>query len=181
MHPTHEPNSTLLRFFAGLAEYAFESRLGVVDPPLVDYLSLLLTRFVTSDSIYALRDLEGKRLEEVTEMLIEGQARVGEARREAHRHVGDFTLFWTGVYPEALPRLRGSQRADQLIDYSQQGKRAYFIASTIPSGESENGQADVLARLSVQFELCQYGLGEIRREWERRDEEGDSPRPMLLG
>ena len=30
------------------------------------------------------------------------------ARREVHRHIGDFTLFWTGVYPEALREMQFS-------------------------------------------------------------------------
>src|SRR5689334_21436214 len=44
--------SVLYRFFSGLAEYTFEARLGVADPPLVDYIALLLTRFVHCDTIY---------------------------------------------------------------------------------------------------------------------------------
>ena len=38
--------SAVRRFFTGLTEYAFESRLGVADPPLVDYIAELLVRFV---------------------------------------------------------------------------------------------------------------------------------------
>ena len=91
------PQLPLRDFFAGIAEYAFETRLGIADPPLVDYIAGLLTRFIRADSLYAVRDLAGHRLEEVGEMLIEGGARVGDARREVHRHIGDFTLFWTGV------------------------------------------------------------------------------------
>ena len=29
----------LRRFFAGLTEFAFQTRLGVADPPLVDYIA----------------------------------------------------------------------------------------------------------------------------------------------
>ncbi|MCH8924028.1 MAG: hypothetical protein IIA67_12870, partial [Planctomycetes bacterium] len=98
-----EPRENALhRFFAGLSEQTFEVRLGVVDPPLVDYISQLLTRFVHTNMIYRIRDLAGRRLLEIAEMLAEAEARVGVARREAHRHVGDFILFWSGVYPEAL-------------------------------------------------------------------------------
>ena len=53
-----------------------------------------------------------------------------DRRRECHRHVGDFTLFWTGVYPESLAMLRSSLSADHLVDYQQQGKRSYYLAST---------------------------------------------------
>ena len=41
-----------VRFFAGLTEYVFETRLGVVDPQLVDYVAELLGRFIHNDVIY---------------------------------------------------------------------------------------------------------------------------------
>jgi hypothetical protein len=110
-------------------------------------------------------------------MLTEAQQRVGSAKREIHRHIGDFTLFWTGVYPEALMRLRSTDRRDYLVDYCEQGKRAYHIASTIPA--EDHAENDVLERLSHDFEVCVQGLGEVRREWERRDP-GDTLRKLWL-
>jgi hypothetical protein len=166
---------TLRRFFAGVTEYAFHCRMGVVDPPLIDYLSTLLFRFVKSDEIFAVRSPTGRRLDQVADMLQEAQMRQGEARRQIHRHIGDFTLFWLGVYPEVVDRLRAG-RKDALIDYHQQGKRAYYIASTIPA-EHESAPTEVLQRLSEQFELCVYGLSEVRRQWEQSDR---PPGPAVL-
>jgi hypothetical protein len=167
----------LRRFFAGLTEFAFHSRLGVADPPLVDYIAELLVRFVRCDELYSVRSPRGQRLVQVSDMLAEAQHREGPARRQVHRHIGDFTLFWTGVYPEVIDGLRRGSK-DALIDYQQQGKRAYWIASTIPV-EKAAAPADVLARLSEQFDLCVYGLGEVRRQWEQRSDEPDAP--LLLG
>jgi hypothetical protein len=175
----HQDNrlSVIRRFFGGLTEFAFESRLGVADPPLVDYIAELLVRFVRSDELYAVRSVRGQRLVAVTDMLAEAQHREGPARQQVHRHIGDFTLFWTGVYPEVVERLRRGSK-DALIDYQQQGKRAYWIASTIPT-EKEKPTPDVLKRLSEQYELCVYGLGEVRRQWEQQS--GDADAPLLLG
>jgi hypothetical protein len=159
----------LRRYFAGLTEYTFQTQLGFADISLVDYVSDLLTRFVRTDTLYAVRSPVGKRLGTVADMMAEAQARVGEARRQAHRHIGDYTLFWTGVYPEALERLQSPHEKDHLLEFRAQGKRAYFVASTIPA-ESLAPGPDVLERLSTQFELCAYGLREVRREWERRDD-----------
>ena len=61
---------------------------------------------------------------------------------------------------------------------SAQGKRAYYIASTIPVAK-EVAPSDVLERLSEQFELCAYGLAEVRRQWE--DRTSDSGPTLLLG
>src|SRR5437588_10389663 len=126
------PDHPLRRLFAGLTEQTFMAALGVADPPLTDYLSVLLSRFVHIDALYRLRNTQGKRLEEVAEMMIEAEALPpeGRTRREVHRHIGDFTLFWTGVYPEALNKLRSVISRDFFIDYCEQVKRSYFIAST---------------------------------------------------
>ena len=169
----------LRRFFAGVAENAFAVRLGMADPPLVDYISDLLVRFTHRDSLYCIRDARGRRLTEVVEMLSEAAERVGLAKRRVHRHIGDFTLFWTGMYPEALSTQSPLPAMDSLIDYAEFGKRAYWIASTIESETQDETPGEVLERLSAQFELCSYGLKEIRMEWERRDD-GEAPRPFLI-
>ncbi len=176
MHPESRA-STVRRFFAGLTEFAFHARLGVADPPLVDYIAELLVRFVRSDDIYPVRTTRGQRLMQVADMLVEAQHREGPARQEVHRHIGDFTLFWTGVYPEVADSMRRTGK-DAFIDYQEQGKRAYWIASTIPV-EREKASAGVLKRLSENFELCVYGLGEVRRQWEQSDNDPDVP--ILFG
>jgi hypothetical protein len=172
------PSEQLQRYFTGLTEYAFQTRLGVADPPLLDYISKLLARFVHCDAIYKVRNLSGNRLDQVADMLAEADARIGESKREVHRHIGDYTLFWTGVFPEAVRRMRSPLRRDSLVDYCREGKRNYYIASTIRVADRDL-ETDVLHRLSHDFELCMYGLNEVRREWERRDE-GDLGRPPVI-
>jgi hypothetical protein len=157
----------LCRLFAGLTEQTFLQRLGVGDPRLIDYLAVLLSRFIHMDAIYRLRDAQGKRLEQVADMMLEAEALpAGRTRREFHRHIGDFTLFWTGVYPEAIGRFRSVLNKDHFIDYCEQGKRSYYIASTFDD-DPYREEAPVLRRLADEFELCAYGLGQVRREWER--------------
>jgi len=176
--PDAERRSEVLgRFFAGLTEYTFATRLGVADPSLIDYLSAMLSHFVRTDAIYGLRTPTGERLSQVADMLIEAQARQGSARRRVHRHIGDFTLFWTGLYPEIAERQRKGCK-DSLLDYQAQGKRNYLLASRLPAGK-ESAPDEVLERLSNNFELCVYGLGEVRKQWEER--EGESEGPLLLG
>jgi hypothetical protein len=179
------PGMPLRDYFAGIAEYTFHTRVGIADPALIDYISDLLTRFIRADSLYNVRDLGGRRLGEVALMMAEAEYRIGEARRDVHRHIGDFALFWTGVYPEALGHkpiekptdlsnaaaAKKSEANDRFIDYCTHGKRAYHIASTIP-GDDAKIRGELLERLSEEFELCAFGLSEARKEWERRDEDG---------
>jgi len=174
-----QPRDTLRRFFSGISEQTFQCQLGVADPALIDYISDLLVRFVRSDAVYRIRSLTGQPLAQVAVMMSEAEKRVGEAKRDVHKHIGDFTLFWAGVYPETLRKMQATSETDHLIDYCAHGKRSYWIASTM-SQEADERNCHVLSRLSREFELCAYGLREVRREWERRDNDGDSPTPLLL-
>src|SRR5437762_3807156 len=151
----------LRRLFAGLAEHAFFSHLGVADPPLIDYLSGLLTRFVHYDAVHRLRDRAGKPITELTEMVIEAEYLPpgGRTRREYYRHIGDFALFWTGIYPESLDRDRRHCK-DSFVDYTVQGKRGYWIASRLDEVD-HRAEAGLFLRLSEQFELCALGLREV--------------------
>jgi len=178
MAPVLSSADQLKRLFAALTEQTFQVEYGVADPPLIDYLADMLVRFVRLDAVFKVRDVMGRRLEEVAEMLIEAEEREANPKREIHRHIGDFTLFWTGVYPEALKVLKRSELKDSLIDFSAQGKRAYYIASTIPA-DDQSAQPEVLGKLSTQFELCSFGLHEVRQEWERRDD-GTADVPIIF-
>ena len=167
-----ESRSSIDRFFSGLSEYIFESKLGVADVQLVDYVSNIMLRFVRMESLHRVRRNNGRPATEVFEMLCEAEQRIGLARREVHRHIGDFTLFWSGMYPERLRKIKPENSRDGFLDYCQQGKRAYAIAAEIEGGE-DRPSCDLLHRLSDEFELCAYGLREIRREWEEGDIDGD--------
>lgn len=169
-HPLH-------RLFRGLTEHTFQTELGIADVRLVDYVAQLLARFVPSDQVWALRGRDGRRLGEVAAM-INAAVSAGKAQRaECLKQVGDFTLFWTGVFPEAFDSKHTPLPAGTLTDCQQQGKRSYFLASTY----CETDEAATLRRLSSEFELCAFGLNRVRREWERFEPPSDSQgRPLLI-
>jgi hypothetical protein len=168
MAPELTSENPLKKWLSGLTEQTFEVEYGIADPPLIDYLTDMLVRFVRLDAVFAIRDEVGRRLDQVVDMLREAECREAEPRREVHRHIGDFTLFWSGMYPESLRKIRAAGSADGFLDYCSQGKRAYRIAAQIEGGEGPP-PSELLLRLSEQFELCAYGLREVRREWEENE------------
>lgn len=166
MRPISDPGQ-LGRFFAAYAEHAFLDHLGVVDTPLVDYLSGLLVRFVHRDQIFPLRPTGGVRMTALSDMVeaVERAESVGPDRRELFRHIGDFTLFWTGVFPEAVTG-RPRAFAVGIEHFTEQGKRSYYVASTYRDTPEQADEAPILRRLSDQFEVCAVGLRRARDLWE---------------
>ncbi len=155
--------------FHSLVDRTFRRELGIREAELTRYVGEVLVNFTHRDNIFRIRDARGRPLEEVAEMLMEGDvslhARSFDREREVHKHIGDFTLFWTGVYPEMLRFFRAASRKDHLIDYVEQGRRSYRIASTFRYGPYAE-EAPVLLQLSDRFETCMFGLHLVRRELE---------------
>ena len=163
------PDHPIRDLFGGVLERSFQLHLGVNDPQMTRYLANVMVDFTHRDSIFRIRDARGQRLEEVAEMLVEGDVSLNatsfEREREVHKHIGDFTLFWTGVYPEMLRHFRAAIRKDHLVDYVEQGRKSYQIASTFDHGNYAE-EAPVLRQLAQDFETCMVGLHLARKELE---------------
>lgn len=161
-------------FFAVLTEKNFYEQLGWPDPRVIRYVADLLADFSDVDRAYPFRDQHGRARTLVSEMLLEAESGTsGVADRDAHRQIGDFTLFMMGLFPEHLTRLKTriiSASGDFLLDYVKVGKRSYRIVAELPEEGSEEsvGGATLFRRLSEHFELCVAGLGYIREDLRRQ-------------
>lgn len=138
------------------------------DPALTEYLADLLVEFTHVDRLNAVRNAQGKRLDQIAATLsvLSDQQSTGAVERDQtlYRHIGDYTLFWAGVYPEQLKRDR-HLRVDALQDYVAQGRRSYAIVSDLAK-EDDRPPSSLFRHLSEDFEFCLYGLGLVRRGWE---------------
>jgi hypothetical protein len=111
-----ERSHPLRRLFTELVERRFFCDLSLRDSRVAGYVSDLLTQFTRMDNLYPVCDARGRRLEEVGEMLTESNpllSEVGcfERERSVRKHIGDFTLFWVGMFPESLARRRLARRS----------------------------------------------------------------------
>lgn len=158
----------LRKLFGGMVENVFMSDVGICDPQLTDYLGDLLADFVHVDRIYRMQSVDGQVICEVSR--IEAEAYLGpeiDAATRAlvvNRFIGDFTLFWTGLFPENL-RLRRDGH-DRLREYVLQGRRSYGIAGELAAPGSRP-PASLLRRLSAEFEVCVHGLSLVRSGLDR--------------
>lgn len=157
-------NHPLRKLFRGMVEQVFFTEIGICDPGLTDYLGSLLSEFVHIDQIYRLRSVSGEAIRELSRM--EAEAFLADAvdeiqrRQIINRYIGDFTLFWVGVYPESLQRRRGAR----LSAYLEQGKRSYGIAGELAAPDAHPPR-ELLCLLSEEFECCAHGLNLVREGW----------------
>jgi hypothetical protein len=142
--PLHHP---VRQMFRTLTERGLEqSHLSDVD--IHQYLSNLLVEFIYVENLYKVRDESGKRLEYVFDMLAKAGDSPDLDKREIYRHVGDFTLFVLGLFPESLNRGKRSISPDYYADH---GRRSYLIRWEL---ENYRSAVIVFRKLSEQFERC---------------------------
>jgi len=171
---THIPEQHPLRqLFATLTEQSFIETLGWPDFNITHYLSNLLVEFVHVDNLHRIKDQEGKTVETVVELLYEAELGLTESseerEREVHRHIGDFTLFMAGLFPEYLSYIKAHgliHHPDFLVDYMKAGKRSYGIVATCSPYKTP-----LFTNLSIEFELCVTGLGFVREDLNRMQDQ----------
>lgn len=162
----------LRRFFNDMVRRRFDADARLPDPRLAAYVSGLLVDFTHVDNLYRVRDARGRRLEDVGEMLLASnpllEASSFDREREVRKHVGDYVLFMTGLFPESLSgRQRlGRMRLDVFVDYVEAGKESYRVVSAFDQFEYRD-EAPLFRKLAENFELCVFGLNLVKEDLER--------------
>lgn len=161
---------SLRQLFHEVVADCYDSRLGLHDSEISTYVADLLTEFCRADNVYRIRDAHGNPVREVDEMLLAADPVHGTAasfgeERELRKHIGDYTLFFTGMYPDSM-HLWQQRRGDSFFDMVRAGKESYYIVSQFDLFEYAR-EAPFFGRLASSFEACICGLNMVRTELDR--------------
>src|SRR6476660_9314973 len=163
----------LRQLFSALTEKTFTEHLGWPDLNVTTYVTNLLVDFTRTDQLFKVKNREGQQVDTVVDLLFESEvlleAQSLDRERAVHQHIGDFTLFMAGLFPEYLRRLKSAGRIyhkDFLVDYVKTGKRSYGIVAQIGQDDAETS-LPLFQKLSENFELCVTGLGFVRSDLDR--------------
>src|SRR5437660_12266552 len=125
----------LQQFFIELVGRHYAEYIGSRDQQIVGYVAGLLAEFCEVEQLCKIRDAMGKPLTDVGEMLLESNPVYGPApsfdrERQVRKHIGDYTLFFTGMFPESINHLHlRRHRLENFVDWMKAGKESYYIVS----------------------------------------------------
>ena len=142
-------SNPLRQLFTEMVSIHFEQDVGLRDQQLQAYVANLLTEFCDTRELYKIRNAAGRPLQDVGEMLLESDPIYGEApgfdrERQVRKHIGDYTLFFAGMFPESINRFRlRRHRLESFIDLMKAGKESYYIVSQFSQFEVRQGRAIV--------------------------------------
>jgi hypothetical protein len=159
----------LQRLFLDLVGRHYAEEIGIRDPQIVNYVSQLLAEFCDAEQLFKIRSAAGQPISDVGEMLVESNPVFGPApsfdrERQVRKHIGDYTLFFTGMFPESINHFRlRRDRVEGFVDWMKAGKESYFIVSKFEHFEYAK-VAPLFATLSRNFEQCVYGLNRVKND-----------------
>ncbi len=157
------------QFFTEMVGRHYAEEIGIRDPQLIAYVAHLLTEFCDAEQLFKIHDAANRPIDDVGGMLLESDPVYGPApsfdrERQVRKHIGDFTLFFTGMFPESLNHYRlRRQRMENFVDWMKAGKESYYIVSKFEHFEYAK-VAPLFANLSRNFEQCVYGLNRVKNE-----------------
>ncbi|PYX05890.1 MAG: hypothetical protein DMG88_20040 [Acidobacteria bacterium] len=161
----------LQQLFIELVGRHYAEEIGIRDPQIVNYVSHLLAEFCDAEQLFKISNAFGKPLGDVGEMLLESNPVFGPApsfdrERQVRKHIGDYTLFFTGMFPESINHFRlRRERLENFVDWMKAGKESYYIVSKFEHFEYAK-VAPLFAMLSQHFEQCVYGLNLVKNDLE---------------
>jgi len=174
---------SLRQLFHEVVADCYVKHAGMDDSEITSYVADLLTDFSDADRLYRLRDAQGKPLEDMAAMLLASDPVLGyatsfEAEREIRKHIGDYSLFHAGMYPE-LTNSGPKQDRARYLELVQAGKDSYYVVSQFNVFEYAV-EAPLFERLAESFELCIYGLSKVRGELDRLHVQSAQNKQMRL-
>jgi hypothetical protein len=163
-HPLHQ-------LFQELVGRHYAEEIGIRDPQVVAYVSHLLAEFCESDQLFKVHNSADQPITDLGEMLVESDPVYGPApsfdrERQVRKHIGDFALFFAGMFPESINHFRlRRQRLESFVEWMKAGKESYYIVSKFEHFEYAK-VAPLFAQLSREFEACVYGLNMVKNDLE---------------
>ncbi len=175
----------LQQLFLELVYRHYSDDLGLRDSAVCHYVAGVLSDFYESESLYKIRNAQGRPLNDVGEMLLESDPVYGPAasfdrERQVRKHIGDYTLFFTGMFPESINHFRQRrQRLENFVDFLKAGKESYYIVSKFDQFEYAK-VAPLFARLAEDFERCVVGLNMVKNDLQEMQHPIVQTAPELL-
>ena len=161
----------LQQLFVELVGRHYAEEIGIRDPQIVSYVASLMAEFCDVEQLFKIRNATGQQLSDVGEMLLESDPVFGPApsfdrERQVRKHIGDYTLFFAGMFPESINHFRlRRHRLENFIEWMKAGKESYYIVSKFEHFEYTK-VAPLFANLSQHFEQCVYGLNLVKNDLE---------------
>lgn len=148
--------------FNVLLRHSLPGKRSALDRKVINYIANLLSLFVNVDRLYRVRPNDPVTAEYLVELIARLQDADASEQFSISAHIGNFSLFLTGMLPDWIEhRFRFKRRSVSRGYYEDQGSAHYHQAGLHPrAGQLE--LRDVFLRLALGFGQYRRALNEMR-------------------
>ncbi len=150
--------SSRLYFYALVRHVLREN--GIDDHGVADYVAELLAVFSRMDRVRRTRASDKRPMDYVTDMLTEMQQADDSTRFGIQVHVGNYLLFWSGVFPWHLRHRNRFKGAPKIEFFEEVGSINYRVASSHQLAQKYD-VVSIFQTLSESFQTARIALNDL--------------------
>ena len=119
--------SPALFFYVVLRRLLLE--VGVDDRAVTDYCAAMMLAFGRGDRAYRIGEHDENRYAYLVDLVAEAGRAEGERQFRVRMHLGNFSLWLTGIFPDYIAARRTRKGGPPLPYYEALGRRGFLMAS----------------------------------------------------
>lgn len=134
--------------------------LGVDDRAVTDYCATMVLTFGRGDRAYRIGEHDENRYAYLVDLIEEAGRSEGERQFRVRVHLGNFTLWLTGIFPDYIAARQSRKGGPALNYYEQLGRSGFLLAGDSRLAE-EYGLGHVLRSAGYQFPVLRMALNRM--------------------
>jgi hypothetical protein len=134
--------------------------LGVDDRAVTDYCAALVLAFGRKDRAYRVGEHDENRYEYLVDLVAEAGRAEGERQFQVRLHLGNFSLWLAGIFPDYIAARRVSKGGPGLPYFEEMGRAGFRLASDHRLAE-RYGLTPVLRTASERFPTLRVALNRL--------------------
>lgn len=135
------------------------------DRKIINYMANLLSIFIKADRLYRVQPGDPDAREYIVDLIEEAQRADGRRKFHIYSHIGNYSLFLTGLFPRWIEHRHRYGRRPVDIQYYVDFGRAYFRRAAEHPMARELALEEVFLRLALLFDSYKAGLNRMSRDY----------------
>ena len=135
------------------------------DKKVVSYIANLLSLFISKDRAYRVARGDQYTHSYITDMIQEAQSADSQRQFLIYSHIGNYSLFLTGMFPQYIEYRHKYRRRPVNIQFYIDFAKTYYELASEHALAREYDLEEVFLRLSMMFEVYKDALNHLSKEY----------------
>ena len=135
------------------------------DKKAVNYIANLLSLFISKDRAYRVARGDQYTHSYITDMIQEAQSADSQRQFLIYSHIGNYSLFLTGMFPQYIEYRHKYRRRPVNIQFYIDFAKTYYELASEHALAREYNLGEVFLRLSMMFEVYKDALNYLSKEY----------------